>query len=191
MNKKIYAVLLCICAGFLVLASASGLMAQEDPKLAAKRAALMQKAKQALTGREWIIYVTIKPATAKEAEVIETDALTFADRTVLSKNLSTQGYSKNGSNYSLWVADDGSFTWETMQLNEETQDIAFLKGEFRGSVMTGVIVYKPVKGEGATYYYTSQKEKPRAAAVTSTTTSTTTAATTETKQTEKKKGWGR
>lgn len=185
MVKKIYAVLLCICAGFLVMANTSGLMAQEDPKLAAKRVALMQKAKQVLTAREWIIYVTIKPVTAKEAEVIETDALTFTDRTVLSKNLSTQGYSKKGSNYSLWVADDGSFTWETMQLNEETQDIAFLKGEFRGSVMTGVIVYKPVKAEGATYYYTSQKAKPQAAAVTLTTTSTITATTRETKKGKK------
>lgn len=157
MDKKIYAAIICICAS--VFLAAGNLTAQEDPKIAAKRAALMEKAKQVLLAREWIVYVMVKPATQKAPAVVETDSFVFTDRTVLSRNLSAQGYSKSGSNYSLWVADDGGITWETMQFDQDTQNIAFLRGEVHDGAMTGAVTYKPVKGKSETHPYSTMAPK--------------------------------
>ncbi|OGX27127.1 MAG: hypothetical protein A3J51_03100 [Omnitrophica WOR_2 bacterium RIFCSPHIGHO2_02_FULL_45_21] len=129
---------------------------REEERLAAKRAALMEKAQQMLKGREWAIYVTVKPAAEKNPAVIETDSLIFTDLTVLSKNLSDQGYAKNGSNYSLSAGDKGIVVWETMQRHENGQDRAFLRGELNlnSGIMGGAIVHKLGK-ETATHYYST------------------------------------
>lgn len=132
----------------------------DEEKLAAKRAALTEKTRQVLQSKEWTIYVTTKPAIEKKPAVVETDVFTFTERTVLSKNLSAQGYAKSGSNYSLNVSDDGiSAVWETMQLHENEQDIVFLRGELnvKSSIMVGGIVYKPSKGKSESHPYTTVK----------------------------------
>lgn len=170
MNKKLSALALCmLITGVCV----SGLRAQKDvskpqaqetaqseEELALKRAALVEKTVQTLKSKEWTIYVTVKPAIEKKPALIETDALTFTDRIVLSKNLSARGYSKNGSNYSLSVSDDGmSAVWETMQMHENGQDIAFLRGELniKSDVMAGGIVFKSAKGKSESHPYTTVK----------------------------------
>lgn len=177
MNKKIFTLLLCVFISGICVSNlkarkhepkpeAQDTALLEEEKLAAKRAALAEKTKQVLKSKEWMIYVTLRPATEKKPAEIETDAFLFTDRTVSSKNLSAQGYAKNGSNYSLSVADDGaSAVWETMQTHENGQDIAFLRGELNLGlkVMQGAIVYKFSKGEGATHPYTTVKPAQEAA----------------------------
>jgi hypothetical protein len=179
MNKKnftvVSAVLMYVLAGLM----SADLMAQtknkseaaaekaalaEGKKLAAKRAALTEKSTQMLKSREWAIYVTIKPATEKSPAVIEADTLIFTDRTVLSKNLAAQGYSKNGSNYSLSVSDSGIASWETMQLNDNGQDIAFLRGDLNinSEIMQGAIIYKPSKGNEMAQAYSTIKPQETA-----------------------------
>lgn len=174
MNKKNFAVVLAVLAYVLVGALNVDLMAQtkkksevlaekaalaEQEKLAAKRAALREKAIQVLKGREWAVYVTVEPAAGKSPAVIKTDTLIFTERTVLSKDLTAQGYSKNGSNYSLSAADNGIATWETMQLNENGQDIAFLRGELNinSGSMQGAIIYRPSKGKEIAQAYSTIK----------------------------------
>lgn len=171
MNKKLSALIFCMLITGMCI---SNLKAQKDgpkpqtqetaqseeEKLAAKRAALVEKTAQALKSKEWTIYVTVKPAAEKKPAVIETDALTFTDRIVMSKNLSARGYSKNGSNYSLSVSDDGiSAVWETMQMHENEQDIVFLRGELniKSEVMAGGIVYKSGKGKSESHPYATVK----------------------------------
>lgn len=112
-----------------------------------------------LKGREWAVYVTVEPAAGKSPAVIETDALIFTERTVLSKNLTAHGYSKNGSNYSLRIADNGIASWETMQLNENGQDIAFPRGELNinSGIMQGAIIYKPSNGKEIAQAYSTIK----------------------------------
>lgn len=130
----------------------------EEEKLAAERTAFAEKATQMLKGKEWTVYVTVKPATENKPTVIETDTFTFTERTVLSKNLSARGYARNGSNYSLSVSDDGSAAvWETMQLHENEKDIVFLRGELNinADVMAGGIVYKNSSGKSESHSYTT------------------------------------
>ena len=151
--KKIFA--LAICAALAAAVALPILYAQEDPAVVAKRAAIMEKAKQTLASHQWTIYLTIKPATQRSRAVIETDVLTFGDGTVLSQNLSSQGYAKNGSNYSMFPSDDGTVVFETMQMHENEKDIAFLRGELRGNVLVGAVVMKPQKGEQKVFPYSS------------------------------------
>lgn len=174
MNKKLLAVTLAVFVYALDGAMNVNLMAQtkskaeiaaekaalaEQERLAAKRQALTKKAAQLLNGKQWSVYVTAQPATGKSAAAIETDIFIFADYTVKSQNLSALGYAKNGSNYSLRVADNGTATWETMQLHENGQDIVFLRGELdTGSgTMQGVIIYKPSKGSEKACPYSTIK----------------------------------
>lgn len=170
MNKKFVILLFCaLSTGICVFIDNAG--AQKEPKpaaqapaltgeekLAQQRAVFTEKARQALTGKEWAVYVTAKPATEKKPAVIETDTLSFTERTVLSKNLSSQGYSKGGSNYALSVADDGSgAVWETMQMRENEMDIAYLRGELdlKSGVMRGSILYKSAQGKDVSCGYST------------------------------------
>lgn len=171
MNRKISTLIMCMFISGVFTSSANAQKKESHPAkqekavseeeaLAAKRAALAEKVAQLLRGREWEVYVTVKQATEKKPAVIETDAFTFTERTVLSKNLSAQGYAKNGSNYSLSVSDDGiNAVWETMQLHENEKDMAFLRGELNvnSAIMTGGITYKYSDGKSVSYSYASIK----------------------------------
>lgn len=197
MNKRFLTLLLCVLLTGIYTTSTKAQKAlkpaaQEvtltpEEKLAAKRAVFTEKAIQMLKSKEWAIYVTVKPATEKRTAVIETDTLAFTDRTVLSKNLSSQGYSKGGSNYSLSVADDGSAAvWETMQMQENEKNIAFLRGELdlTSRAMRGSIVYKSDKSIGASYGYTTIE--PAAQAISESPSVSGTPKTEETKKSKKR-----
>lgn len=180
MSKKVFTLLLCMFISSIFLSSANAQKKESHPAkqekkalndeevLAAKRAALTEKTVRILKGKEWVIYVMVKPATEKKPAVIETDTLNFTERTVLSSSLSAKGYAKNGSNYSLSVSDDGTFAvWETMQLHENEKDMAFLRGELnlKNGVMVGSVVYKYSDGRGESYAYTTIKPVEAAPAV--------------------------
>ncbi len=119
------------------------------------KAAATQQAHQSLSSSQWTIYVW--PAGTKGAITPETDVLTFANGKVTSRNLSAQGYPE--SNYGLFVGDDGSITWETMQARETPKevDLAFLRGElFKDASMKGSIILQPKRGAKKTYIYSTQ-----------------------------------
>jgi hypothetical protein len=126
-----------------------------------------QKAQQDLSSRSWTIYVW--PSDAKGAAGRETDTLTFSNGKVTSKNLSGEGYPE--SNYGLFIGDDGSVSWETMQARETKEiDLAFLSGQlFSDGTMKGSITMKPAKG--AKRFYTYSTQLPGAEPATSTATS--------------------
>lgn len=174
MNKKFFVSLLVLLACVLDATMSVNLMAQakdkasaaaekaalaEKERLEAQRAALTDKVMQMLKSREWVMYVTAQSSSGKSPEVIEADTLVFTDRTVKSQNLFVQGYAKDGSNYSLRIADNGIASWETMQLNENGQDIVFLRGELDSSsgIMQGAIIYRPSKGKEKSCPYSSIK----------------------------------
>lgn len=186
---------ICACASFFMWFGASSLTAAEDPKLAAARAQMAAKIKQALTAKEWTVYVVKVAATKNSPAVVEQDVVTFTDRTVTFKNLAASGYSKTGSNYALRVGNDGSSIWETMQMHENEKDIVFLRGELPKDCgyMTGSMVYQwPAKGTEKTELFSTYMPQPPAPAVTTTVTQEAPAVTTtgSTKKTTRTKtGW--
>ena len=127
-------------------------------ELAARRQAMMEETQKALKAQEWTVYVS--PRGGRGA--IETDILTFTDETVTSKNLDAKGYPT--SNFGMSVQDNGTVSWETMK-TAATKDKAFLRGDLKGGVMTGVIFMKPVKGATSTYIFTTSKIQAEAAPV--------------------------
>lgn len=179
MNKKFFVSSLVVFACVLDATMSVNLMAQAKDKasaaaekaaleqaerLEAQRAALMDKVIQMLKSREWVVYVIAQPASGKSPEAIEADTLVFTDRTVKSHNLFAQGYAKDGSNYSLRIADNGTASWETMQLNENGQDIVFLRGELDSAsgIMQGAIIYRPSKGKEKSCPYSTIKPQETA-----------------------------
>lgn len=159
MNKKDLAVrVICLlimlfCAS-VNSASAAKKEAQLNPaEISAQQAKEAQlKAREKLKAGEWVIYVS--PMSGQPG-TMETDALTFgANDTVSSKNLIAQGF--GASNYRLSVEAGGLAVWETMQANADN-DVAFLRGELRGEVMTGTIFIKPHKGQNKTYNFATVK----------------------------------
>lgn len=158
----------CACVSFFMWIGAGSLTAAEDPKLAAARAQMASKIKQALTAKEWTVYVVKAAATKNSPAIVEQDVATFTDRTVTFKNLVASGYSKTGSNYALRVGNDGSSIWETMQMHENEKDIVFLRGELPKDCgyMTGSMVYQwPAKGTEKTELFSTYMPQPTAPAV--------------------------
>ena len=104
----------------------------------------------------------------------------------------------DGSNYSIYVEADVAIVWETMAKYKDGAGEALLRGDLKGTIMTGVMDIQPEKGKAQRkiYYFTSQKAKLTPAVTTSTTTTAGTSAvaataktttTTTTTTTEKKK----
>jgi hypothetical protein len=153
-------------AALLVLCSSTVIQAVTKETAATQaadwKALAAQKGHQDLSSRSWIIYVW--PSDAKGASPRETDTLTFANGKVTSKNLSREGYPE--SNYGLFVGDDGSITWETMQAREGKEiDLAFLRGElFSDGTMKGSITMQPQRGVKRIYSYSTQMPGTEAAA---------------------------
>ena len=161
--KKI--VLITLAIGLVVTFAGSGVfvMAQATKQAAAAQVAAAQAvspqvskikeleaaARAMLKGREWV--VTLSPSNEK-------DTFTFTDMTVKSQNLSAKGY--NESNYGLTIQPDGSATWETMQTNKD-KDIVFLRGDLKGSVMTGIVSTQPKKAARAIYSFTTAVAQPK------------------------------
>lgn len=139
MDKK-FLIAVVLCFGVVTSSSAA---VNPDAIKAAKQAAVAT-----LKSQEWIIYMT--PEEGQKGVANETDVLTFTGGTVLSKNLSTQGYP--ASNFGLTIQEDGTAVWETMQ-SDESQNLAFLRGELLANGMRGTVFLKPQKGAKVTYYF--------------------------------------
>lgn len=123
--------------------------ASRQEELTQKRRAAEQGARQALSSKEWIVYVSPESGKGKT----ETDVLSFtAEGQVSAKNISVKGY--NASNFRLTIQDDGLAIWETMQVDKD-KNVVFLRGNLKGDEMTGSFFFKPVKGDPSTYLYTT------------------------------------
>ncbi len=136
-----------ICS-FLILLLMQQLQAQVDPMLAKTKAALIDK--------PWGIYVSHQEM--KRAEIsssVALDILAFTEHTVLSGNLSEQGYSKDGASYQVKIGPDGAYIWQAIMLHENQKDTVLLKGELKNGVMTGVIVYQLQDGTSRTGNFTT------------------------------------
>lgn len=118
------------------------------------------KAHSDLGSREWTVYVW--QAETKGALNPETDVLTFSGGTVTSRNLSAQGYP--ASNYGLFIGDDGSVSWETMQAKElpNEVDLAFVRGSLANGTLNGSIVLQPQKGAKRKFIYSTQMPDEKA-----------------------------
>lgn len=123
-----------------------------DPE--AERAARTEKARKALAGTSWTVYTSLQDARRPEEG---TEVFSFTERRVTTQTLSAQGYAAGGSNYSVYVEDDGTIVWETMLKDEKGEGEVLLRGDLRGEVMSGVIDSKPAGGQRKIYYFTSQK----------------------------------
>lgn len=148
---------------------------QPTPAVTDLKQAIIDKAHSTLSSHEWTIYVI--PADGKGA--VETDVLTFSNGKVTSRNLSAQGYPT--SNYGVFIQDDGSITWETMQAKEVVKekeiDLAFLRGGLSSDAteMAGTISVRPQKAPRHNFIYSTKASDVEniPAAVTATTTKTT------------------
>ena len=160
MSKKLVNLaVVVIYAASLVLITGTGTSearGKQGPE--EQRAILMGNAKTALAKLGTVVvYTTAQYEGKKKKKTTEgTDVLTFTDRTVKSKNLAAMGYTTGGSNYSITaVGFDGSYTWETMQKHENREDVAYLRGDFRGGVMTGSMDVKSKKRGRTVYRFTT------------------------------------
>lgn len=163
MKKSILAAGLCVFIGVCGMLFLNGnLFAQNqagagksEDAIAQQRKAAEEKARRMLKSKEWGVYVTLESGKGKT----EADVITFtAEGKVSSKNLLAQGY--GDSNFRLTVQDDGIAVWETMKVDKD-KNFAFVRGELRGSEMTGSIFMKSAAGVGSTYYYgTMQAQVP-------------------------------
>jgi len=88
--------------------------------------------KAELNGTEW--NVQMRPMEGKGKA--EADVISFSEDKVMSKNLSNAGFP--ATNFSVRMQDDGTLTWETMQVSEK-EGTAFWRGDIRDGVMTGVL----------------------------------------------------
>ena len=152
-----YAALFSKDAGSTVKAAKTPAVSPEE--LAARRDAMMADTKKTLNGQQWTVYVS--PRGGKGA--VETDVLTFVDETVNSKNLEAKGYPV--SNFGMSAQDNGIVSWETMKTDVD-KNKAFLRGDYKNGVMTGVIFMKPAgKGATSTYMFSTVQAQAEAAAV--------------------------
>ncbi|OGW75118.1 MAG: hypothetical protein A2Z72_06815 [Omnitrophica bacterium RBG_13_46_9] len=142
-----------------------GTASSEEAKRIAEEAA-----RTSLKSKEWGIYLFARDG--KKGEGVEMDALTFTDETVSSRNLEAKGYPT--SNMGIFVADNGSFSWETMKTNPATKDKVFLRGEFKNNVMTGTIFMKPQKGQTTTLIFSTINPETAVSAAAATVAETTT-----------------
>ena len=118
--------------------------------------AMTENIKSALTANPWPIYVISQDMLRGEIKSsVKTDLLTFTQDTVLSQNLSSEGYSKGGSSYRVKLDPSGAYVWESIQLHENQADTVLLKGELKPGVMKGVIVYQPQGKPARTLNFTT------------------------------------
>lgn len=133
---------------FIALFCIGGLQAQVAPELT--------KARAALANTPRTIYVTYQEMRRGEIiSSVETDILTFTEHTILSNNLSEQGYSEDGAAYRVKINPDGSYTWQAIMLHKNNKDTVLMKGDLKNGVMTGVIVYQLQDGTNVTGNFTT------------------------------------
>lgn len=110
---------------------------------------LTEEKRKALDGTEWDIDIVRMADTKKKKE---SDKLRFVNNKVYIEKFDAQGY--HASNYSLRVQPDGVVVWETMQTSEDGSTL-FLRGDWRGERMTGIIVKHPKKGKNEDFAFVS------------------------------------
>ncbi|KPK97833.1 MAG: hypothetical protein AMJ95_07145 [Omnitrophica WOR_2 bacterium SM23_72] len=146
-----------ICACILVLGFCAGLpglswaakrtktVTTAPSMTTQQREAIKARALEQFNSQTWTIYLT---AQGVKKPRVETDVLTFTGSTVISQNLSSQGYSS--SNFTLSVLDDGNAVFETVQRTEEG-DLALWRGTLYGNKIVGILNLRP-QGKVATIY---------------------------------------
>lgn len=112
-------------------------------------AKLVEQKCAALDGTEWDIDIMRMAGTEKRKEP---DKLRFVNNKVYIKKFDELGY--HASNYSLRVQPGGVVVWETMQTGEDGS-ILFLRGDWRGERMNGIIVKRPKKGKNEDFAFVS------------------------------------
>jgi hypothetical protein len=128
--------------------------AREEAERAAKRREMEKKIKADLQQlKEWVVYLV--PTGSNPVKMaIKKDILTFTDVSIGSEYFAEKGF--GGSNYSLSANDDGMGVWETMQRNDKG-DIAFWRGEVKGTWMRGTIGLQLKKGKMQEFTFTTDK----------------------------------
>ncbi|MFH1593288.1 MAG: hypothetical protein ABID09_01160 [Candidatus Omnitrophota bacterium] len=141
--------LLLIVVSFVVIV---GTVVNESFAMTVKQAELIKaRAASILSSQPWTIYLS--PENARKGLKSEADVLNFTEKSVSSKNLLAKGYPV--SNYAVRANEDGSVSWETMQVNEVTKDRVFLSGRLNNGALNGVYFHRPKTGDTETYRFTS------------------------------------
>ena len=190
-------ILLCIFSFQSNLAEAKSAAEAEKEKQEETWKKLEEK-KAELNGTQWEIQITTQVA---KTSMPKTDTLIFQDGKFRSEALSKKGFSP--TNYTLTLQEGGPTVWETMQTGSDKKEgVAFVRGEWKGNVMSGVIV-RQLEAGNEDYYFsntgkkkispTSSKEGSKEGAIVPLTTEETTpllssGGTTKPKE-EKKKSW--
>jgi hypothetical protein len=147
--RKIEILLTSFVCLFFILLSVGEAQAKVKPKP-------QVTIKDVFSETSWTIYLSHNEVIeGKGVPLVEKDVLTFTGNTVVSENLSAQGYSKAGSSYKVSIGPGGNYTWQAVMLHENQKDIVLLKGELKNEVMTGVIVYQPEGGLVKTVHFTT------------------------------------
>ena len=153
MGKKFMVMVLAVAfiAGVAYAADVANKQARVHTKAltADQMKAVDSKVHAALKAQGWTIYLHNRDG----GRGVETDTLVFTDETVDSRNLAAKGYGV--SNFGLFIQPDGAASWETMKTIPSTKDKAFLRGELRGSVMTGTVFMKSAKGQTSTFIFST------------------------------------
>jgi hypothetical protein len=128
-------------------------MATEEATVAAPQVVvitpeLVAKKKAELNGTTWNI--SLSPMGGKGKA--EADVITFADDKVISANLEKQGFA--ASSFSVRMQDDGTVTWETMQISE-TAGAAFWRGDLNNGIMRGVLSKRDKRNNVKDFNYVS------------------------------------
>lgn len=115
----------------------------------AQTAAIANAAVEKLNSQAWTIYI-IPSGSGRSA--VETDVLTFSERTMSSRNLGGKGYSS--SNFLPIVREDGSVMLEAVQRSGEDK-LAMWRVELSGDILQGVLTLRTVNGPVSTYTFTT------------------------------------
>ena len=158
MNKRLIGIIALVVVCMVMFTCATDLMAKEDPAAKAKRDAMVAAARKTLANQQWIIYLSYnKEKKGELTKVIKSgsDVLSFTERKVLSSKLANEGYNADGTNFSIRAYDDGTIVWETLQSHPNGSEQASLRGELRGPVMTGSVIYRNKGKVTRTMFYTT------------------------------------
>lgn len=115
----------------------------------------LEEKKAELNGTQWEVQITTK---VTKTSMPKTDTLIFQDGKFRSEALSKKGFSP--TNYTLTLQEGGPTVWETMQTGSDKKEgVAFVRGEWKGNVMSGVIVRQLETGNEDYYFSNTGKKK--------------------------------
>ena len=110
---------------------------------------VIEERKSELNGSEWKVTLSSSDPKAKSEE----DVLTFQNGQVKSKNFAARGFS--ATNYTVSIPEGSDMAvWETMQTSEK-EGVVFIRGEWKGDQMRGVISQQLQGGTTRDYNFTT------------------------------------